>query len=158
MVLFVLSVLLTCAKAAEPKNNAPTNVTRPNSNIYIAVSPIHGRGVFAHRAIKAGTVIEECPVIKMKLQEMTVRKHMLLNYYAFMIDEQQEFTGIALGYGSLYNHADNSNALYYYDKEKELMIFEAIRIIPQHQEITINYLGPDATGSTIENWIEKPEL
>ena len=64
----------------------------------------------------------------MKLQEMTVRKHMLLNYYAFMIDEQHEYTGIALGYGSLYNHADNSNAMYYYDKDKELMIFEAVHL------------------------------
>lgn len=89
---------------------------------------------------------------------MTVRKHMLLNYYAFMIDEQHEYTGIALGYGSLYNHADHSNAMYYYDKEKELMVFEAIQPIAPHQEITINYLGAETAGQTIENWIEKPEL
>jgi SET domain-containing protein len=133
-------------------------VTEPNSNIYVAVSPIHGRGVFAQKAIKIGAVIEECPIIKMKLQEMTVRKHMLLNYYAFMIDEQHEYTGIALGYGSLYNHADNCNANYYYDKDKELMIFEAIQPIAKNQEITINYLGPDSAGQSIESWINKPEL
>ena len=89
---------------------------------------------------------------------MTVRKHMLLNYYAFMIDEQHEYTGIALGYGSLYNHADNSNAMYYYDKDKELMIFEAVQLISQYQEITINYLGPNAAGKSIKDWISKPEL
>ena len=124
----------------------------------MAVSAIHGRGVFALKNIKIGDIIEECPIIKMKLQEMTVRKHMLLNYYAFMIDEQHEYTGIALGYGSLYNHADKCNASYYYDKEKELMIFEAIQPITKNQEITINYLGPESAGQTIESWINKPEL
>lgn len=94
----------------------------------------------------------------MKLQEMTVRKHMLLNYYAFMIDEEHEYTGIALGYGSLYNHADEHNAVYYYDNDKELMIFEAIQPIAMHQEITINYLGSNDSGHTIENWINKPEV
>jgi hypothetical protein len=133
-------------------------VTKPNTNIYVAVSPIHGRGVFSRHALKPGATIEECPVIKMKLQEMTVRKHMLLNYYAFMIDEEHEYTGIALGYGSLYNHADDCNAMYYYDKEKELMIFEAIKTIAPLQEITINYLGPAAAGQTIDSWISKPEL
>ena len=143
-------------KFKSDKNNL--FVTKPNSAIYVAISSIHGRGVFAQSAIKLGTVIEECPVIKMKLQEMTVRKHMLLNYYAFMIDEEHEYTGIALGYGSLYNHADNCNTTYYYDKEKELMIFETIQSIKKNQEITINYLGPNSEGQSIENWIEKPEL
>ena len=133
-------------------------VTKPNNAIYVAISSIHGRGVFAQKTIKIGDIIEECPIIKMKLQEMTVRKQMLLNYYAFMIDEHNEYTGIALGYGSLYNHSDNCNATYYFDKEKELMIFEAIQSIGKNQEITINYLGPDSAGQSIENWINKPEL
>ena len=97
-------------------------VTKPNNTIYVAISSIHGRGVFAQQDITIGALIEECPIIKMRLQEMTVRKQMLLNYYAFMIDEQNEFTGIALGYGSLYNHSDNCNAAYYFDKDKELMM------------------------------------
>lgn len=124
----------------------------------MAISPIHGRGVFAKKPLKIGAIIEECPIIKMKLQEMTVRKQMLLNYYAFMIDEQNEYTGIALGYGSLYNHSDNSNATYYFNKEKELMIFEAKQPIAINQEITINYLGSNPDGKTIENWINKPEI
>lgn len=89
---------------------------------------------------------------------MVVRKQMLLNYYAFMIDEQQEYTGIALGYGSLYNHSQNCNAIFYYDKMKELMVFEAIQPIRKNQEITINYLGPDSEGKTIEKWTEMPEI
>jgi SET domain-containing protein len=133
-------------------------VTKPNNTNYVAISSIHGRGVFAQKAIKIGAIIEECPIIKMKLQEMTVRKQMLLNYYAFMIDEQNEYTGIALGYGSLYNHSDNYNATYYFDKEKELMIFEATQHISKNQEITINYLGSNPDGKSIENWINKPEI
>jgi len=133
-------------------------VTKPNNTNYVAISPIHGRGVFAKKNLKIGAIIEECPIIKMKLQEMTVRKHMLLNYYAFMIDEQNEYTGIALGYGSLYNHSDNSNASYYFNKEKELMIFEAVQPITKNQEITINYLGTNPDGKSIDNWVNKPEI
>ncbi len=133
-------------------------VTKPNNSIYVAISTIHGRGVFAQHPIKVGSIIEECPIIKMKLQEMTVRKHMLLNYYAFMIDEQSEYTGIALGYGSLYNHSDNCNAIYYFNKDKELMIFEAVQPIAKDEEITINYLGPESAGQSIESWFNKPEL
>lgn len=93
----------------------------------------------------------------MKLQELSVRKYMVLNYYAFMIEEQSEYTGIALGYGSLYNHAENCNASYYYDKERDLMIFEALRKIEKHEEITINYLGAESKG-TIDVWAQKPEI
>jgi uncharacterized protein len=143
-------------KFKSDKNNL--FVTKPNNTIYVAISSIHGRGVFAQKAITIGAIIEECPIIKMKLQEMTVRKQMLLNYYAFMIDEQNEYTGIALGYGSLYNHSDNCNATYYFDKEKELMIFEATQRIAKNQEITINYLGPNSDGKSIINWINKPEI
>jgi SET domain-containing protein len=143
-------------KFKSDKNNL--FVTKPNNTIYVAISSIHGRGVFAQKAIPIGAIIEECPIIKMKLQEMTVRKQMLLNYYAFMIDEQNEYTGIALGYGSLYNHSDNCNATYYFDKEKELMIFEATQNIAKNQEITINYLGPNSDGKSIINWINKPEI
>lgn len=132
-------------------------VTSPNRLLYIAVSSIHGRGVFSCKTIKAGSIIEECPVIKMKLQELSVRKYMVLNYYAFMIEEQSEYTGIALGYGSLYNHAENCNASYYYDKERDLMIFEALRKIEKHEEITINYLGAESKG-TIDVWAQKPEI
>ena len=152
----MLSIFSYFKSFKSDKNNL--FVTKPNSSIYVAVSPIHGRGVFAQKRIKSGTIFEECPVIKMKLQEMTVRKHMLLNYYAFMIDEEHEYTGIALGYGSLYNHADDYNAIYYYDNDKELMIFEALQPIAMHQEITINYLGSNTSGQTIENWINKPEV
>lgn len=94
----------------------------------------------------------------MKLEEMSVRKYMVLNYYAFMIDEENEYTGVALGYGSLYNHSDHHNAVYYYDRDQELMIFEACRKILKHEEITINYLGPEAEGKTIETWAQKPEI
>lgn len=133
-------------------------VTQPNNSIYVAISKIHGRGVFAQHAIKSGAIIEECPIIKMKLQEMTVRKNMLLNYYAFMIDQENEYTGISLGYGSLYNHSNPCNAIFYFDKERELMIFEAIRHISKHEEITINYLGTESSDHSIENWLNKPEI
>lgn len=133
-------------------------VTQPTNSIYVAISDIHGRGVFAQLAIKPGAIIEICPIIKMNLQEMTVRKHMLLNYYAFMIDEESEYTAIALGYGSLYNHSNTCNAIFYFNKEKELLIFEAVNPIAKDEEITINYLGPESAGQSIENWMEKPEI
>jgi SET domain-containing protein len=123
----------------------------------VAPSVIHGRGVFSNQPIKQGAVIEECPVIKMVLDEMSVRRQMVLNYYAFMLDERVGECGFALGYGSLYNHSSSSNARYYYDEEKQVMVFEAIRPIARHEEITISYTPGEDTTS-IEHWLQKPEL
>lgn len=97
-------------------------------------------------------------MITLKLQEMVARQHLLLNYYVFMIDEAQELVGLALGYGSLYNHADHHNTTYYFDINTNLMVFEALSPIAQHQELTINYLGPKSEGQTIDSWVQKPDI
>lgn len=114
--------------------------------------------MFAAHAIPAGTVVEQCPVIILKLQEMVAREHLLLNYYAFMIDEAKQLVGLALGYGSLYNHADHHNTTYYLNAKTNLMVFETLRSIAQHQELTINYLGPEPEGKTIDHWAKKPDI
>lgn len=97
-------------------------------------------------------------MITVKLQEMVARQHLLLNYYSFMIDESQELAGLALGYGSLYNHADDNNTSFYYDSTKNLMLFETLIPIAKHQELTINYLGPESKGQTIDYWAQKPDI
>ena len=113
---------------------------------------------FPANTISKGTIVEQCPVITVKLQEMVARQHLLLNYYAFMIDESQELASLALGYGSLYNHADHHNTTYSYDTDKNLMVFETLNPIAKHQELTINYLSPDSKGQTIDYWAQKPDI
>lgn len=47
---------------------------------------------------------------------------------------------VALGFGSIYNHTDNPNAMYK-EHEKELTIdFIALRDIQKDEEITVNYV------------------
>lgn len=47
---------------------------------------------------------------------------------------------VALGFGSIYNHTDNPNAMYK-EYEKELTIdFIALRDIQKDEEITVNYV------------------
>jgi len=130
-------------------------ITRQNSNLYIGNSKIHGRGVFSNLEIKPESIIETCPVIKMKLEELVFRKSLVLNYYPFLIDERKGYGGIVLGYGSLYNHSKNFNTIYYYDPKRKVMIYEALCKIKSDEEITINYLKAGSSDKEISTWFNK---
>ncbi len=102
-----------------------------NHLLCVKPSPIHGLGVFASTAISADALIEECPVLL-----STIALPMFADYL-FSAGEKQE--AIALGYGSLYNHANEPNATYGYDSDRRLIIFTARRAITAGEEITIPY-------------------
>ena len=48
---------------------------------------------------------------------------------------------LALGYGSLYNHAYHPTARFDLDPDHGVILFTAIQPISRNQEITINYNG-----------------
>lgn len=105
------------------------------------------RGVFATKKIKSGEVIEICPLIRMSREEVFDEENKNLptiSHYCFEIpkDQGKQLTGIALGYGSLYNHSVTPNAIYYYDS-KDAITFEAVAVINKDDEITIQYWPED---------------
>ena len=106
--------------------------------LYVAHTDAHGRGVFAAEDIAAGAVVELCPVIVLPAADRDrIHASHLHDYY--FLWEPEGCVAIALGYGSLYNHADDPNADYeMYIPERELLI-RAQRDIRAGEEICIDY-------------------
>ncbi len=110
----------------------------PSEKIYISDSsiPNAGRGVFASVDIKKGESIEISPIILIPEDQIRHLKDTeLLNYY-FKWNNQ---AGIALGFGSIYNHSYEPNATYKKDLKNNLLEFVSLRDIKKDEEITVNY-------------------
>lgn len=100
--------------------------------------PGKGRGVVASRRIPANTVIERAPVLVLPVSEVDAGK---LSDYVY--DWGRNTVGLALGFGSLYNHSFTPNARYD-DVGVQTKVFTTLREIEAGEEVTINYNGePD---------------
>lgn len=106
--------------------------------LYVAPTSSRGRGVFTAEAIEADSVIEVCPVIVLPAKDFTCIHESYLHDYYF-VWEGENVTALALGYGSLYNHEENSNADYEMDFESETIRIIAQRDIAPGEEICIDY-------------------
>lgn len=121
-------------------------------SLFIAPSLLGGRGVFTAAPIPEGALIETCPVLVLPGAEKTFLDQSKLHDYYFIWGHDDELCALALGYGSLYNHAYTPNAWYQADYDNEAMDFYALREIASGEEITINYSGePDGR---MELWFE----
>jgi uncharacterized protein len=72
--------------------------------------------------------------------------------YLYSWSNDYREVAIALGYGSLYNHSDEPNALYYTNRNRNVIDFIATRSIAAGEEITISYL--DSSDSQKKLWFE----
>jgi uncharacterized protein len=108
-----------------------------NQTDLIAVKRIRGkgRGVFARRAIAAGTVIEVVPVLTLPADDVEATA---LAGHCFVWSRGT--VGLPLGYGALYNHSYAPNAECV-DRAPRTKLFRAVRDIAAGEEITINYNG-----------------
>jgi hypothetical protein len=98
-----------------------------------------GRGVFARKKIRRGTVIERVPVVVMRVQEIfSNAPRTKLADYVFSWGRGK--LAFACGYGALYNHSYQPNAEYY-GKGTQSQVFVALRDIEAGEEITVNYNG-----------------
>ncbi len=109
--------------------------------LYFGPSPLGGRGVFTRSFILKGAVFEICPVIVLPAEDLPVIHNTRLHDYYFMWGWEDNQCAIALGYGSLYNHAYNPNAQYLIDIDNETIEFIALRDIQKGEEITVSYNG-----------------
>jgi len=106
-------------------------------HLYVAPSDLGGRGVFTAREIPAGTIIELAHVVLLSADDRTVIHETHLHDYYFQWDGDR--AAIALGLGSLYNHADAANAAFELDYDFEQIRFTALMDIAAGSEITIDY-------------------
>jgi LPS sulfotransferase NodH len=113
------------------------SMSPPKVQIKDSLSP-RGRGVYAGQHFALGDLVECAPVIivQQALLPKTIAR--------YMFDWQESATGetqraVALGYGSLYNHADSPNMSFHLDPEQQAIRFIAKDNIQCGSELTINY-------------------
>jgi SET domain-containing protein len=109
--------------------------------LYIMETEKSGRGVFTSIDLSSGDLIEICHVIEIPAVELPVIHKTVLHDYYFVWGEDNKSCAIALGFGSLYNHAIHPNADFILDFENKTIEIMAITDIPAGEEITINYHG-----------------
>jgi len=109
------------------------------------------RAVVAVVTIKAGTLIEACPVIRIPYDEVYGDDHPnpTISWYCF--GWSAGFTSLALGFGSLYNHSKTPNADYK-PQNGDCLVIKAIKDIPIGEEVTIDYFPdePDNHGDFVQ--------
>lgn len=121
---------MTKSKATKPLKKAISQYR----DLYVRIIEGKGRGVFANRPFKQGEIIEVAPVLVFPRQESEVILSTLLGNYTFDVQGRD---GIALGYGSLYNHSFEPNADYVISQTA--IVVKAERDIKEDEEITIHY-------------------
>lgn len=112
-----------------------------------------GRGVFARKPIRKGTIIERAPIIQIPISEVfSGAPRTKLADYVFVW--RKDTVAVALGYGSLYNHSYQPNASYY-GAGPRTQVFRAIRDIRAGEEITVNYNGSPTSRRRVGFRVEK---
>ncbi|WP_085991257.1 SET domain-containing protein [Oceanobacillus senegalensis] len=97
------------------------------------------RGVFATSNIKKGELLHEAPVIAYPNDQHPYIEKTLLADYAF--EYGINHTAILLGYGMLFNHSYEPNAIYEINFGNHTFNFYAYTDIKAGDEILINYNG-----------------
>jgi SET domain-containing protein len=110
-----------------------------NSKIYIDQSPVHGWGVFAKQDIKSGELIEECPVLTLPILKGDVTPLLIDYRFNWPQGDEWEEQVVALGFGSLYNHSNDPNAVWISSDVRKCFIFYATRDIKEGEEIFVWY-------------------
>ncbi|MEM9991752.1 MAG: SET domain-containing protein [Bacteroidota bacterium] len=122
-------------------------------SVYVGPSDLHGRGVFTHSYIPAGTLIEICPAIILPADEVSIIHSTRLHDYYFLWGDTQKEAAIVLGFGSMYNHAEHPNARYIMDYEQQSMDFFATSDIEAGSEILVNYR--DDSEAKFQLWFQE---
>lgn len=119
-----------------------------------------GRGVFALRDFGKGECVEVCPVVPVATDHERLPVELRRRVFDWLAHAGgPEFCAIALGYGSLYNHANPATLRYLADGPRRCLLFVAARRISTGEELTINYNrtmgGP---RSLRDDWFEANSL
>ena len=109
------------------------------SKITVKESPGKGLGCFATKKIFAGEVIEECHLLKLPIEPGEPSS--LFNDYRFNYPQGRELEELVLplGYGCIYNHSNNNNAIWQNHPYYRAFQFVAIRDIEPGEEICTYY-------------------
>lgn len=96
-----------------------------------------GRGVYARKDIQRGETIEVCPLIPFGSEESHLFTRTFLGDFVYEISE--DCVALALGYGSLYNHATRPNPDFDVNVGAMVLVIKAKKDICEGEEITLMY-------------------
>lgn len=97
------------------------------------------RGVFATCDIKKGELLHQAPALPYPNEQHVHVEKTLLADYAF--EYGINHTALLLGYGMLFNHSYEPNAVYEINFDNQTFDFFAYKDIKAGEEIFINYNG-----------------
>ena len=121
---------------AETESDAGHLAIFPNAAI--VAMEVKGRGAVASGFYKAGSLVEKCPVIVFTPRESPFIYQTILSSYVFQW-MPAGYTALALGAGSLYNHATEPNTRFEIDTNEKVIRFYALTDINEGDEITFSY-------------------
>lgn len=131
----------------------PTQILcKQSGKLSLKDSKIFGKGVFAQAPFRAGDLIEACPLIIVQGQDIAIVRNSRLYWYYFVAYTPAPCLALALGYGSVYNHACPANARFQLQAKKQLLLIHAHVDIAAGTEITLNYNGAPADPSPVSFW------
>jgi uncharacterized protein len=123
-----------------------------NTALIVKHSKGKGRGVFAGQNIPKDAIIEECPLLVFPGEDFDrITSSHLVDYF-FNFNKEEHIMALALGFGSLYNHAIQPNAYYELDTESRIITVYALGAIKSGEEICINYGGKP--GEEFREWFD----
>ena len=103
-------------------------------------SPGKGLGVFATEFIKEGEVIEECHLLTIPNNALLFIAELFIDYRFNWPQKGDTLEQVLpLGFGCIYNHSDNNNAIWVDHPTEKLFQFIAIKDILPGEEICTYY-------------------
>jgi uncharacterized protein len=124
-----------------------------------------GRGVFAARRIGAGELIEDAPVVLLECGWRELPReiqHIVFGWSELTGEHTSDapmpvpLFALALGIGSLFNHANPANVSYRADADRGHLQFHAVIDIEADTQLTINYDGLRGSATSVEShWFER---
>lgn len=154
------------------KNNTTKKAAiKVSGNIYppdlsvIDTGTVLGRAAFAEKTYSKGEIVEMAPVILLDypFEELVLPVQRVVYNWSKLCDASEKFAFV-LGYGSIYNHADDPNMRYSANQEKQALIYTAIRVIKKGEQLTVSYnqvpegAEPRKTSWFVTNDVDKIEI
>ena len=139
------------------ENRSPLSSMVKPASIYITeTGTALGRGVFAAKEFNPGEVVEVAPVVLVNenFQDLPITIQQLVFNWSRLTNSDIPFA-VAVGFGSLYNHADDPNLRYKADSHTNTIKFIAERCIAPEEQLTINYNQvAEGMKPREKNWFE----
>lgn len=127
-----------------------SNVLKAPTKVEVRESSIHGYGVFAIEPISAGELIEECHLITIPIRMGHIPQFMVDYKFNYPSGQKPIEYVLPLGYGCIYNHSNENNAMWRTNLDKKLFEFFAICDIEVGEEICTDY-GGERYWDTLKN-------